>query len=608
MSLPEVCSVASAEEVPVLSVPQEEANQKTQQKPPPAGREKTGAQPSRTSTIPAAPEDEEDGESISSAESDDDQQKRAKPPLMRWRRGLRVDIKAPATNLPPVQTDAPSPGNGIIIDFAQLCAAKYGSLEMLYAPIDNKRKESPTRAAKPAVSESTAVGGSPSDLSAPPSLPSAADLVSRRDPLNSVINDIMSRLSKQGMLADPREVMRRGGGKAGDFYDKDDDFFDDEELIRDLGFEPDMGLEGLSSNDTDFEGPSELYNDAREFVSDMLPDLDLETYSGDEYEGEADSDDGSWKLQLLINPGGWRDSEKKLPKLAVPLFVSLEQRIKSSDESTRPSLSRRLLFELLDTARNELYPIQTIGTSSKDGLVEINYDYSDAVVNAVTAVNGSISESDVKARWLWPLLRHNQFVYDRLEYLLFHRIITHPVTFPENDAKFIDGLKESVQQWHTEIKRKHEEKDTAASAPPPPPTDDANTMGQAEVTPPSKPTQQPKRREKAESSLVSTPLEVVGGEILDWAMVFNSRKIELKELGDSFDEWVCSFASFFSDKFSESVKTRYGMGFRLPRRYVEDALKLLRAKWNVTTICERKARRAAPPFVTHTHKTMADRN
>lgn len=47
------------------------------------------------------------------------------------------------------------------------------------------------------------------------------------DRLSTVIQDILHRLNRQGTLADPRDLCRKGGGRSGQYYDKDDQFFDD---------------------------------------------------------------------------------------------------------------------------------------------------------------------------------------------------------------------------------------------------------------------------------------------------------------------------------------------------------------------------------------------
>jgi hypothetical protein len=49
----------------------------------------------------------------------------------------------------------------------------------------------------------------------------------RDDRLSNVIQDILHRLNRQGTLAVPGDVCRKGGGKSGNYYDKDDDFVDD---------------------------------------------------------------------------------------------------------------------------------------------------------------------------------------------------------------------------------------------------------------------------------------------------------------------------------------------------------------------------------------------
>lgn len=59
----------------------------------------------------------------------------------------------------------------------------------------------------------------------------SATQVYRKDRFSAVVGDIERRLNRQGFIGDPRAVCRKGGGRSGEYYEKDDSFFDDSEAV-----------------------------------------------------------------------------------------------------------------------------------------------------------------------------------------------------------------------------------------------------------------------------------------------------------------------------------------------------------------------------------------
>lgn len=59
-------------------------------------------------------------------------------------------------------------------------------------------------------------------------LPNEAE---RKDRFAEVVADIERRLNRQGFISDPSSICRRNGGRCGDYYEADENFFDDSEAV-----------------------------------------------------------------------------------------------------------------------------------------------------------------------------------------------------------------------------------------------------------------------------------------------------------------------------------------------------------------------------------------
>ncbi|OEH77226.1 hypothetical protein cyc_03969 [Cyclospora cayetanensis] len=147
--------------------------------------------------------------------------------------------------------------------------------------------------------------------------------------LDMVLHDLERRLECQRLLANPRDILRCGGGDKGDYYDKDDAFIDDTEMFGEFGLDPNSDFASSSSEDGDEEeGRSKESLDRGAFVCrrEILPAEASDSDGG--VSGEDDEED-----EALIDPRGWRAFRPRLR-------VMLEQQQLSHLEELEATLQK----------------------------------------------------------------------------------------------------------------------------------------------------------------------------------------------------------------------------------------------------------------------------
>lgn len=118
------------------------------------------------------------------------------------------------------------------------------------------------------------------------------------DRLSTVIQDILHRLNRQGTLADPRDVCRKGGGRSGNYYDKDDEFFDDSLTFEHLGLSSSSlySPRGGRPQSRKFVDPRGVGNSFDDIIDDSFDELD---------EGDTGEDDDERAVYDYVDAAGF---------------------------------------------------------------------------------------------------------------------------------------------------------------------------------------------------------------------------------------------------------------------------------------------------------------
>lgn len=182
--------------------------------------------------------------------------------------------------------------------------------------------------------------------------------VGTEDRMSAVISGIEHRINLQGALVDPRDVVRIGGGRSGDYYEKDDAFFDDSETVsrcHQLYFFNDfifihslttsesvfqfeqLGIEGIhpyhyeseadeSEMDGDYFDEYDLYTDPSAFTFDNMASNDepIDSSSIDGSPPSSPLDDGCSDQSHWVKPRAWRSHEPQLPDDIKTALAGLE--------------------------------------------------------------------------------------------------------------------------------------------------------------------------------------------------------------------------------------------------------------------------------------------
>ncbi|KFG31532.1 hypothetical protein TGP89_216780 [Toxoplasma gondii p89] len=157
----------------------------------------------------------------------------------------------------------------------------------------------------------------------------------RPSKLELCVASIEQRLARQRLIANPKDILRGGGGAGGVYYDKDDAFLDDSETFREFGMDPSADFD---DQQTVSGAPSEsgmddedAYDGTSEFVCDNDP-----TMEDSEPEETDSSAKKGRKLQQddeKFNPLAWRRFKTSLKQNmtdeAFSVLLSMEEELES---------------------------------------------------------------------------------------------------------------------------------------------------------------------------------------------------------------------------------------------------------------------------------------
>lgn len=641
-------------------------------------------------------EDEVDAESISSHGSSS-ASKVGLPVFFRFHRGglfIEFSFKENSPLNAPYMSSDPSGirkmNKWFMVDFEECCRVKYkdetrvGDFVDRYTDPPGYIHQVPSNAAAPGSSLNNApvpisaapllqasnveLGTSQTTTPAAPSsnLKSNLGIRGSEDRLTAVITDVLHRLNRQGVLADPREVCKSGGGKTGEFYERDEDFFDDSEVFQQLGFgsgPSDESEVDVSSSEDDLsqdtDGGSELSDasseedpfsraydccDPGEFRLDNNIEDDFQFLKGAAFlvddppvveESQTDEDTVMIAENKNINrlvpnvvdeshwvrPRRWRKHSEGLPEEIVTFLIELErdlspmgtahgllvtaaeviallqERISQLFRKIYPNLGERaqIMSLLTNTPLSswssdvessspiastnsqlvcspESYSLKNEETWSAfcplcakqlelgpDDLIDVHWQHLDRLVTCLTRMTSAITERQIFLWWQGRLAMYNQIVFNSLE----DKLLNHIVNVSPFLRRKLSVIQAAFKSADNRVSERNEESTN---------------------------------EEQQES-----PFAPIGPELVNWTVVYNQRRNELKNLLDStpLDTWPPNPFQYISDILNEVFINKFkGLkGQRLiTPKMVEIAVRNFKTEFGLPHLSERRRKKWKPFF------------
>ncbi|PFH34783.1 hypothetical protein BESB_068160 [Besnoitia besnoiti] len=409
----------------------------------------------------------------------------------------------------------------------------------------------------------------------------------RPSQLELCVASIEQRLARQRLVANPRDILRGGGGAGGVYYDKDDAFLDDSEMFREFGMDPaadfeDQQTESGAATESVVD-EDDLYEGVDEFICDNDPTM--EDSEPEEVECGQKKNRKVMQDEERFNPFAWRRYRNSLKQNmnddAFNVLLDMEEELKALHEAygedAAPQAIEKIMVKHLRKAYNEQQ-----GTRNGPGsLVELNWPLVNKLGGALHAIARGFGVFLVHKTWVRRTLVHNSTVYEYLLLQLFEMIKKSPL-FKKDDPAVINKVQEAFEAWQR--------------------VSDDSKNGNAFLAVPFAPLLfgGDRTQHLKEVELTKSPLLRVGAIIIDMAVIFHLRRNGLREyvelgLGAESDlqpDKEQHFPQFLRGLLKQAVVRRFGSGVRLTvsAAYLKALVAHLKARYNVN-LYERRARR-----------------
>ncbi|KEP63028.1 UNVERIFIED_CONTAM: hypothetical protein HHA_216780 [Hammondia hammondi] len=412
----------------------------------------------------------------------------------------------------------------------------------------------------------------------------------RPSKLELCVASIEQRLARQRLIANPKDILRGGGGAGGVYYDKDDAFLDDSETFREFGMDPSADFD---DQQTVSGAPSEsgmddedAYDGTSEFVCDNDP-----TMEDSEPEETDSSAKKGRKLQQddeKFNPLAWRRFKTSLKQNmtdeAFSVLLSMEEELEAlratDGDDPVPQAIEKIMLKHLRKSWSE----QLANRQGPERLVELNWALVNKMGSALHAISRECGVFLVHKTWVRRTLVHNSTVYEYLLLQLFDMIKKSPL-FRKDDPAVIQKVQESFEAWQrVGDDSKAPSTSLVCLAVPFAPLLFAGDRIQ----------------HLKEAELAKSPLLRIGAVVIDMAVIFHLRRNGLREyvelgLGAESDlqpDQEQHFPQFLRSLLKQAVARRFGPGvrFSLSAAYLKAFVAHLKTRYNVN-LYERRARR-----------------
>ncbi|CBZ55527.1 conserved hypothetical protein [Neospora caninum Liverpool] len=412
----------------------------------------------------------------------------------------------------------------------------------------------------------------------------------RPSKLELCVASIEQRLARQRLIANPRDILRGGGGAGGVYYDKDDAFLDDSETFREFGMDPQADFEdqqtvsgapsesGMDDEDA-YEGTEEFVCDNDPTMEDSEPeDTDSNVKKGRRMQQEDEN----------FNPLAWRRYRTSLKQNmtddAFNVLLDMEEELKTLHAVEGENAGSQAIEKIMVKHLRKAWIEQLANRQGPERLVELNWALVNKLGSALHAISRECGVFLVHKTWVRRTLVHNSTVYEYLLLQLFDMIKKSPL-FKKDDSAVIQKVQESFEAWQRVADDSKGPSNPLACLAVP----FAPMLFGGDRT-----------QHLKEAELAKSPLLRVGAILIDMAAIFHLRRNGLREyvelgLGAESDlqpDQEQHFPQFLRGLLKQAVLRRFGAGprFTLSAAYLKAFVAHLKTRFNVN-LYERRARR-----------------